>query len=65
LHWIIIFALVLLGWVGGSFRFHVSEFNPFIIVLIAIIVLTLILVLKSSRPDLRVTRDPVSDGDDD
>ncbi len=61
LHWMIIIALVGLGWIGGIFRFHVTQFNPFMIVLIAIVVLTLLIVLMTSRPEQRVTRDPISD----
>ena len=65
LHWIIIVTLIALGWIGGIFRFHVIEFNPFVTILILVVVLALILVLRTSRPELRITRDPVSDHTDD
>ncbi|MEM7057565.1 MAG: hypothetical protein AAF557_08245 [Pseudomonadota bacterium] len=61
LHWLIVIALVALGWIGGSFRFHVSEFNPFLILLIAIVVLVLLVVVMTSGIDRRVTRDPITD----
>ena len=65
LHWIVIMALIALGWIGGIFRFHVIEFNPFVIILILVVVLALFLVLRTSSPELRITRDPVSDHTDD
>ena len=62
LHWVIVISLIALGWISGKFRVHVSDFNPFIIVLIAIVVVTLVVVLATSRPGMRVTRDPVEEG---
>ena len=61
LHWLIIIALIVAGWIGGSHRMHVSEFNPFLIVLIVTTMAIPVIVLNSSPPGRRVTRDPVEE----
>lgn len=61
LHWGVVIVLVALGWIGGLNRWHVSQFNPFILILIALTIAVLLLVLRTSPADRRVTRDPVTD----
>ena len=61
LHWLILIALVAAGWLTGMGRLHVIDFNPFIIGLILVTVVILVLVLKTSAPGQRVTRDPIEE----
>ena len=61
LHWLIVLAVVALGWFSGLGRTHVSQFNPFILMLIGMTVVVLIIVLKTSPPGTRVTREPLDD----
>ena len=65
IHWLITAALVAIGWIGGSMRFHVIEFNPFLLGLLAITVLAVLGVLKTSPAGTEVTRDPIIDDDED
>ena len=62
-HWLLLIALIAAGWVAGKYRVHVSEFNPFIIAMILATVAVLILVLRTSAPEKRVTRDPIANPD--
>lgn len=64
-HWVLIVGLVALGWFSGLNRLHVIDFNPFLLVLLAIVVAILVAVLKTSPPGRQVTRDPIEDKDDD
>ena len=64
-HWIIIVVLVALGWLAGSERFHVSQFNPFLILLLVLTVAIVMAVLWTSRPGQQVTRDPIKEHQDD
>lgn len=58
-HWAILVALVLGGWLTGRSRLHVIEFNVFILGLLALTVAALVAVVATSRPGERVTRDPL------
>ena len=64
LHWLIVIALVAAGWISGSHRMHVSQFNPFIVVLVVVTFVLIVVVLKSSPQGRRVTRDPVTEKDE-
>ena len=64
LHWAVLVALVVLGWATGRARLHVIEFNSFILGLLAVTVVALVVVLATSRPDERVTRDPLEADDE-
>ena len=64
-HWAIVVALVALGWVAGAHRFHVSTFNPFLILLLVVAVAVLLIVLWTSPPGRDVTRDPIADEHED
>lgn len=59
LHWAVLVGLVVLGWVTRRARMHVIEFNTFILGLLAVTVVVLLTVLATTRPDERVTRDPL------
>lgn len=61
LHWLILIALIAAGWFTGAGRWHVIDFNPFIIGLIILTIGVLVLVLKTSAPGQRVTRDPIEE----
>ncbi len=60
-HWLILIALIAAGWWTGIDRLHVINFNPFIIGLIVLTIGVLVLVLATSKPGQRVTRDPVEE----
>ena len=64
LHWLLIIALLALGWIAGGVRLHVSQFNLYLILLGLTTLVVLVVVLKSSPPSARVTRDPLEDPDD-
>lgn len=64
LHWLIIVVLVALGWIGGKLRFHVTDFNPFVILMVVVSVIALVVVLLTTAPGQRVTREPLADNDD-
>ncbi|MEM7211326.1 MAG: hypothetical protein AAF479_05420 [Pseudomonadota bacterium] len=61
LHWLIVLAVVALGWFSGLGRTHVSQFNPFILMLIGMTVVLLLIVLKTSPPGTQVTREPLDE----
>ena len=61
LHWLILISLIAGGWLAGLDRLHVVNFNPFIIGLIVLTIAILVVVLKTSPPDQRITRDPIED----
>ncbi len=60
-HWLIVLALAILGWIGGRSRLHVIEFNLFIVLTIVAVIVALIVVIATTRPGERVTRDPIID----
>lgn len=64
-HWAIVIVLIVAGWLTGRERLHVIEFDYFIIGLLAVSVVALIVILATSRPGERVTRDPLDPGDED
>jgi len=57
LHWAIVAAIVGLGWYTGLGRTHVSQFNMFIVLLMILTVAVLLVILKTSPENRRVTRD--------
>ena len=64
-HWALVIALVALGWLAGLDRLHVTHFNLFTLVLLALSILVLAVILKSSPPGRQVTRDPLRAPDED
>lgn len=64
-HWAIIVVLIAGGWITGRQRLHVIEFNVFIVGLLAVSALAVLAVLLTSRPDERVTRDPLEPDEED
>jgi Mn2+/Fe2+ NRAMP family transporter len=64
LHWVLIVLLIAIGWVIGHERLHVIWFNLFTVILLVISAVAVAVVLLTSRPEERITRDPLeSDGD--
>ncbi|MEM6625000.1 MAG: hypothetical protein AAF674_22510 [Pseudomonadota bacterium] len=61
LHWLFLLIVVGGGYVLGLDKLHVSNFNPFLILLTIATVVLLVLVLISSKPGDRITRDPIED----
>ncbi len=64
-HWAILVALVLGGWLTGRARTHVIEFNLYVIGLLVVTALALVAVLATTRPHEQVTRDPLEPEDED
>ena len=62
-HWLLILLLIGLGWLTGSGRLHVIEFNLFIAALLALTAVILVVVIRTSDGSTRITRDPI-DADD-
>lgn len=61
LHWALIVAVIAIGWVLGDERMHVSAFNLFLILLLAITTAVVVAVLLTSKPGEQVTRDPLEE----
>ena len=64
-HWAVLAALILGGWLMGRGRMHVIEFNLFVVGLLAVTAVALLTVLATTRPHERVTRDPLESEDGD
>lgn len=64
IHWLLALILVGGGAALGEYRLHVIDFNLFLIVLLAAVVVLLALVLKTSGGDAAVTRDPITVNED-
>ena len=61
LHWLLVAAIIGIGWYSGIGRTHVSQFNLFVILLIGLTVAVLAIVLKTSPEGKQVTREPLED----
>ena len=59
LHWLLLLAVVVLGWLAGRIRLHVTDFNLFALALLALTAVLLLAVLASSKPGETVTREPI------
>lgn len=64
LHWLIVGVVVALGAYVGAERLHVREFNAFVAALFALSVLVVLLVVRTTAPGERVTRDELEPDDD-
>lgn len=61
LHWALVVAIFAIGWVLGAERMHVSAFNQFLILLLALSTAVVVAVLLTTRPGEQVTRDPLQE----
>jgi Mn2+/Fe2+ NRAMP family transporter len=59
LHWGLIVLLIAIGWVIGHERLHVIWFNLYTVILLVISAVAVAVVLLTSRPKERITRDPL------
>lgn len=65
LHWIaVVAAAAILYGVGGE-KLHTSAFNLYTMIVIVITVALVVLVVATSEPGERVTRDPIEEPDED
>ena len=64
LHWGLIVLLVAIGWIIGDARMHVIWFNLFTVILLVISAVAVAVVLLTSRPEERITRDPLEPDQD-
>ncbi len=58
-HWLTILALIPLGTMAGTTYYHVTHFNMFILFLAIYTICAMIIVLKTTKPDEQVTREPI------
>lgn len=58
-HWLLVIALVGLGWVFGVYKSHVIHFNTFVSGLIVVTIIALWIVLKTTAPNEQVTREVI------
>ena len=59
LHWALIILLIAVGWAIGEQRMHVISFNLFVVVLLLASAAAVGVVLLTSKPGDRITRDPL------
>ena len=64
-HWLVLIGAIVAGWLAGSARLHVTQFNLFLILVILGTVLGLLIVLVTTRPGMRITRDPIEESEED
>ncbi len=64
-HWLLVTVIVGLLWQAGAKKLHVIEFNTFIMLLLAGAVISVVLLIKTTRPGEQITRDPLVDAPDD
>ena len=64
-HWLIVLVAIVLGWLAGSVRMHVTSFNLFLVLLIVGAVAVLVLVIATSGSARDITREPIEDSDPD
>ncbi len=57
LHWVLIVVLIGIGWIIGREQLHVIWFNLFTLVLLVISAVAVAVILLTSRPGERITRD--------
>ena len=58
-HWALIVAVIVIGWLLGHQRLHVIWFDLFTISLLAASAAIVLVILLTSRPGEQVTRDPL------
>ena len=63
-HWLMLLAIVALGWAAGRLKLHVTDFNLFVIAALALTAAVIAAVLMTSSPGRRITRDVLEDDSD-
>ncbi len=63
-HWLLLIVLVLIGWLTGLYKSHVTMFNWFVIGMTVVTAAVVLIVLRTTRPDEQVTRDPILPDDE-
>lgn len=58
-HWLVLVLVTALLWAAGDSRLHVTQFNLFVTVLLTGSFGLLLLLLRTTRIDEKVTRDPL------
>ena len=66
-HWLLVAVITALLWWAGAARLHVIEFNSFIIVLLLGGLAIVLLILRTTKEDEQITREPLTKdlGEDD
>ena len=64
-HWLLLILIFGATWAMGEWKMHVIRFNPFILSILIGAVVVILLVVKTTKRDDPVTRDPLPDVDDD
>lgn len=63
-HWLLLIALVLIGWITGLYKAHVVVFNWFVIGTIVVTTAVVLAVLRTAGNHEQVTRDPILPDDE-
>lgn len=59
LHWALLIALTVLLYFAGGQKMHVTDFNLFIVIMLVIAAAIVAIVLRGTKADEQVTRDPI------
>lgn len=61
IHWLSIACVIGIGWIAGDERLHVVDFNSFIIAVLIVTIVTILVVLRTSKPGVKITREKLED----
>ncbi|MEP3112487.1 hypothetical protein [Nisaea sp.] len=64
-HWLLLVIVAACFWVTGIYHLHVSEFNTFVGITMALAVLLVFSVILDYRPGDRITREDLPEPDED
>jgi len=60
-HWVILLASVVLMWLAGENKLHVTHFNWFVGLVLLTTIVCVISVVRGTKCGQQVTRDPIED----
>ena len=64
-HWALLCVISFLLWLAGNAKMHVISFNIFFVLLLVGSLLVVLLILRTTKPGERVTREEIDLPDDD
>lgn len=64
LHWVLLALIAAIFWGLGTIRLHVTDFNVFMVALFLVAACLVVALRATTAPDERLTREPLSDGED-
>ncbi|MEK9671341.1 MAG: hypothetical protein VW268_02405 [Rhodospirillaceae bacterium] len=63
-HWLIVVGIFCGMWVVGSYKLHVTNFNPFIMLIMVGAAFIVLLLVKTTKRNEQITRDPLPESAD-